>query len=65
VFRHLTESIFDDHYLCARLANWSSGEVSEYIRPALVLAVEQGLSSLDGQPWDSDQSHPRDAALTF
>ena len=61
VFRRLTEDIFDDHHLCGYLADWLSGEVSEEIRPPLVLAIEQGLSSLDGQPWDSDQSHPRDA----
>src|SRR6185437_9682274 len=59
--RQLTQDIFDEHRLSARLSDWLSGEVPDAIGLSLPDPIEQGLSTLDGQPWDSDQSHPRDA----
>ena len=61
VFRHLIKDIFDDHGLTRGLANWLSGELSDELRSSLVEPLQQGLSSLDGQPWDSDESFPKDA----
>jgi hypothetical protein len=61
VFRRLTKDIFDEHHLYAGLADWLSREIPMEVSSSLGLCIEQGLSALDGQPWDSDQSHPRDA----
>jgi predicted MPP superfamily phosphohydrolase len=59
--RQLTQDIFDDHRLSARLSDWLSGQVPDAIGLSLAGPIEQGLATLDGQPWDSDRSHPRDA----
>jgi hypothetical protein len=59
--RQLTQDIFDDHRLSASLSDWLSGEVPDAIGLSLAGPIEQGLTTLDGQPWDSDRSHPRDA----
>jgi hypothetical protein len=59
--RRLTQDIFDDHRLTASLSDWLAGEVPETLVLSLAGPIEQGLSTLDGQPWDSDRSYPRDA----
>jgi hypothetical protein len=61
VFRHLVEDIFDDHGLTRALAAWLSGDLSDEVRSSLVKPLEQALSSLDSQPWDSAKSYPKDA----
>jgi len=59
--RQLIQDVFDDHRLTAGLSDWLSGEIPGAIGLSLAGPIEQGLSTLDGQPWDSDKSHPRDA----
>jgi hypothetical protein len=61
VLLQLTRDIFDDYGITARLSDWLAGSLSNDVRDSLADPVEQGLSALDGQPWDSDQSYPRDA----
>jgi hypothetical protein len=60
--RQLTQNVFDDYRLSARLSDWLSGEHPNAIGSSLAGPIEQGLLTLDAQPWDSDRSRPRDAA---
>jgi hypothetical protein len=61
VLRELTRQMFDDYGLVAAMADWLASGAATAILGDLARTVEQGISDLDSQPWDSDKSYPRDS----
>jgi hypothetical protein len=61
VLLRLTQDIFDDYGITAALANWLCGDIPAGLASAVLAASGSAIVRLDTQPWDSDQSIPRDA----
>jgi hypothetical protein len=61
VMRHVVQTNFDDHDLYPRLAQWLSTLEAKGALDEASSSVDAVLAELDLQPWNVDESHPRDA----
>jgi hypothetical protein len=61
VLKHVVQTIFDDHDLYPRLAQWLSTQEAKGTLEEASSSVDAALTELDLQPWNADESHPMDA----
>jgi hypothetical protein len=61
VLRHVVHMTFDDHNLYPRLAQWLSTPEAKGHLDEASNSVDAVLAELDLQPWNVDESHPKDA----
>jgi hypothetical protein len=62
VFDHYTRHLAcDDYGLGNQLVKWLSTDLDQSISTVLLEAIERGLTTLDGQPWESREGIRKDA----
>jgi Calcineurin-like phosphoesterase len=61
LLRHLVYVYFDDHRLCASLSKLLAVPKNEELLKGATSSVDSALAELDLQPWNADETRPKDA----